>query len=166
MAFMISPTTLQAYKPFERVIVKAIRPAKGTVTRAAIVDYPADWKPESLDDLSVVYLGKHDRRGSEHVVQVTTASVEAWEIDGNTISRLRDYNEGVEYNDGLLVGKHAWYILTSGIVGRAVSPHLRPLDDGMACDMCNNFAPMASANMSGGKFRCYSCRQDPWRASF
>lgn len=36
--------------------------------------------------------------------------------------------------------------------------------DGMFCNRCNEFFPMAEPNQSDGvSMRCYSCRLNPWR---
>lgn len=54
--------------------------------------------------------------------------------------------------------------------GSSVGPHMviraqvtRTGEDGMICNRCKEFFPMAEPNQDDGTMRCYSCRTDPWR---
>lgn len=52
------------------------------------------------------------------------------------------------------------------LVEQAITGPQKPLaPNGMKCVLCGDFNPYAASNMDDGTFRCFSCRQDPYRAS-
>lgn len=89
-----------------------------------------------------------------------------WIVDERIMDSLRGHPFNSDKDIEKLIGRRGCILRLMSILdlGQSSVDIIGP--DGVYCDQCHEFAPMASANMPDNKFKCYQCREDRFRLSF